>query len=258
MRFEQLLTRRFGATSIWTDYASSEIMIVIPRRPTLRRWLRFVRSPYSMFRMLVYERIEGIQLRGLTLDLGGGRVNSYHHLFDIQGRIDSVNIDTHRRPTYVADMNRPLPFRSNSFDHVICFNTLEHIHDADLALSEMLRVLKQGGSFHIAVPFLYPVHGDPDDFHRHTASWWEQYLGEIGVLSSQFAIEPLVWSQMASAFAMIESGRLRILRRFFRNLAMLLEILIYWRWHSSERQDSKVVQVNPKYALGYYIEGAKT
>jgi SAM-dependent methyltransferase len=52
------------------------------------------------------------------------------------------------------DMTR-LTFESNRFDLVIHSETLEHLHDYELALSEANRVLKPGGCHLYTIPLLH-------------------------------------------------------------------------------------------------------
>lgn len=47
---------------------------------------------------------------------------------------------------------RALPFRSESFDAIICMSVLEHIHDLESAASEFSRVLRPGGVAIVGVP----------------------------------------------------------------------------------------------------------
>jgi len=47
-----------------------------------------------------------------------------------------------------------LPFRDNFFDKIICAEILEHVFNKDIALTEVLRVLKRGGILLITVPNL--------------------------------------------------------------------------------------------------------
>jgi SAM-dependent methyltransferase len=47
---------------------------------------------------------------------------------------------------------RALPFRSESFDAIVCMSVLEHIHCLDAAASEFLRVLRPGGVAIVGVP----------------------------------------------------------------------------------------------------------
>jgi len=49
-----------------------------------------------------------------------------------------------------------LPFTDNSFDAVICSEVLEHIPDDDLAVSELVRILKPGRILAVSVPRFLP------------------------------------------------------------------------------------------------------
>jgi len=45
-----------------------------------------------------------------------------------------------------------LPFKDESFDKIICSEVLEHVADDDRGISELVRVLKPGGSLAVTVP----------------------------------------------------------------------------------------------------------
>ena len=46
----------------------------------------------------------------------------------------------------------PLPFEDGSFDLVLCAETLEHVRDVQLLLSELRRVLRPGGRLALTTP----------------------------------------------------------------------------------------------------------
>jgi ubiquinone/menaquinone biosynthesis C-methylase UbiE len=48
--------------------------------------------------------------------------------------------------------DEPLPFEDNSFDLVLCAETLEHVRDVQLLLSEARRVLRPAGRLAITTP----------------------------------------------------------------------------------------------------------
>ena len=71
------------------------------------------------------------------------------------------------RPDVFADA-QALPFQSNSIDHCLLLDVLEHLPDPDRCLSSIHDTLMRGGTLTIQVPFMYPVHDAPLDYHRWT------------------------------------------------------------------------------------------
>ena len=239
-------------------------MILNPKRLTWRLYFRLIKSPHSMLRTLEYERIRGVSLIGSTLDIGGGKINSYINLFEIKGKVDSVNIDPKMEPTFLADLNETLPIPDSVYDNVISLNTLEHIYKDEFVINEIYRVLKPGGGIILVVPFLYRVHGSPSDFHRHTASWWNRILISVGFDKKSIKIDPLVWDMLGTGFALSELWSLPRfpfpnLIKFIRRAILLLGGVFYQslRWRGCERLPSKIGLVLNDYALGYFIEAKK-
>ena len=60
-----------------------------------------------------------------------------------------------KRGVSVADITS-LPFASESFDHVICSEVMEHIPNESRAAFELNRVLKPGGNLVVSVPRFLP------------------------------------------------------------------------------------------------------
>lgn len=231
-----------------------------PRRATWRRWCRLSGRKYSLLRGLEYERIRGLRLQGYTLDIGGGQRSSYSQLLKVEGTLESINIDPTMQPTILADLDEPLPLGSAICDNVISLNTLEHIRNDVVAVSEMIRVLKPGGHLHIVVPFLYRIHVWPGDYHRHTAAWWVDFLLARGLEPGTLIVEPFVWDPLSSAFSLIEFqfGRLSFLvRGVGKRLVMLFAVLRHGHRVGLERVPAEISRDYAEYALGYYIHGTK-
>jgi ubiquinone/menaquinone biosynthesis C-methylase UbiE len=68
-----------------------------------------------------------------------------------------------------------LPFKNQTFDYVLSFDTLEHIQDQKKALSEMVRVLKDRGKL-----LIYTI-------NKNQAFTWHFWLKKIGVPIGQRA-----------------------------------------------------------------------
>ena len=137
----------------------------------------------TLFRALMnYEASVQEKIRGRVLDMGAGNSHSYQWwVRDIENseRI-TVDISPDTHPDILADLERPFPFKDESFDAVLAFNLLEHIYNYKNLLSETYRILKTGGKFIGAVPFLFEVHDAPRDFFRYTEYSLSRMLREAG------------------------------------------------------------------------------
>jgi SAM-dependent methyltransferase len=72
-----------------------------------------------------------------------------------------------KRPDVAYD-GLNLPFASNTIDHVICTEVLEHCLDPDGLLRQIHRVMKTDGCLFLTVPFMWAQHNLPFDFRRYT------------------------------------------------------------------------------------------
>lgn len=196
---------------------------VPPPVPTLARW-RQITTAYpgqSLLRMLEYEKLATVSLSGRVLDMGGGRNARYLKLLPKGITVESVNIDPKIEPTHLVEPGQPLPFEDNSFDAVICLNTLEHIYDAMAVLQELYRVVRPGGEVHVMVPFMFRIHGHPDDYFRATPSWWRESFARAGFGALSFF--PLVWGRRSTVS--VVPGLHGPFPRLRLHLAMLFDIL---------------------------------
>lgn len=131
----------------------------------------------------------------LVLDLGGSKVDKRGR-FDLDRfshRAVYVNLVPEKKPDVQADAHS-LPFADAVFDTIICAEVLEHVFRPDQVMREINRVLKEGGALLITVPFLTPIHADPDDFARFTDTFWQQSLEEIGFTEVTVIRQGLFWS----------------------------------------------------------------
>ena len=85
-------------------------------------------------------------------------------------RITTANINPHYECDIVFDIQKRFPISNEQYDTVISLNVLEHIFKFENVFLEVHRVLKKDGLFVFAVPFMFQIHGSPDDFFRYTKS----------------------------------------------------------------------------------------
>jgi SAM-dependent methyltransferase len=119
-----------------------------------------------------YDRMISVYAKGNLLDLGCGKAplfGMYAHLVDLVTCVD-WNKSLHHLDHIdcLADVSRPLPFLSGSFDTVVLTDVLEHLPHPWSAMREVARVLRPQGHLLLGVPFLYGIHEAPHDYYRYT------------------------------------------------------------------------------------------
>jgi SAM-dependent methyltransferase len=137
----------------------------LKRTPLHPQWFAFFRDER-------YLKARCAVLSGVVLDIGCADARPRQYL---PGNADYIGIDYYSTATEWYD-TRPdlfanaaaLPLRDDSIDHALLLDVLEHLPQPERCLDEVHRTLKQGGTLTIQVPFLYPIHDAPLDFHRWT------------------------------------------------------------------------------------------
>lgn len=230
----------------------------ILRPPGLPSWQRYRRlfgwsSSLSILRALEYEQLETWDFRGRVLDFGGGENANYRDAMARwmrRAEYESVNIDSGISPTYLVAPGAALPVGDASFDMVVALNTLEHVYDVGFVLAEFARVLKPNGQVVMTVPFLFRMHGHPDDYFRGTPSWWGRTLAHHGF--STIEVNPLLWGAFSTGAAV--SGLPGPFRRIRMHLALLLDLAYArLRFGTGQRYDGPAGTALCNSPLGFLI-----
>ena len=96
--------------------------------------------------------------RALDLGCGDGRLTARLRARQITAvDVSEVALERARRRTPAAEFvlvrpDEPLPLEDSSFDLALCAETLEHVRDVQLLLSEARRVLRPGGELALTTP----------------------------------------------------------------------------------------------------------
>jgi SAM-dependent methyltransferase len=77
------------------------------------------------------------------------------------------------------DPDTPLPLRDGAFDLVLCAETLEHVRDVQLFLSEARRVLRPSGRLAITTPAAPPLMRPPDPLSPHLRAFTRRSLRRL-------------------------------------------------------------------------------
>jgi ubiquinone/menaquinone biosynthesis C-methylase UbiE len=126
----------------------------------------------------------------LDLGCGDGRLTAELRAERIVASdVSAVAVERARRRLPAAEIVRvepdaPLPLPDSAFDLVLCAETLEHVRDVQLFLSEARRVLRAGGRLALTTPATPPLMRPPDPLSPHlrafTARSLRRVLDELG------------------------------------------------------------------------------
>jgi len=136
----------------------------------------------SFRRFYLDELLAGLSFAGDVADVGGEREKNRGAFCPPIEKVKSwkfVNIDPATKPDLLGSAEN-MPAKDASFDYIKITEVLEHLENPDRALRECFRVLKPGGTLIASVPFLFAVHGDPDDYQRWTPSGLKKLLRSAG------------------------------------------------------------------------------
>lgn len=105
--------------------------------------------------------------RGVTLDLGAGRLGWRPLLSRRATRYVSADCaPTHPSLDLQFDIQQCFPLEDCSVQTLFCCSVLEHVGQPWSVLVECRRILVPGGHLLLFVPFLYYLHGAPEDYYR--------------------------------------------------------------------------------------------
>ncbi|MEA2701845.1 MAG: hypothetical protein QOE22_554 [Candidatus Parcubacteria bacterium] len=134
----------------------------------------------SFLRREEYAALSKTVLDGKILDIGGSKKSGYHELLGGNHEIVTANINADYGTDLVFDAEETWPIEDASFDAVLFVNVLEHLYRYEHAVSEARRVLKRGGKVAGVVPFMFNVHGSPNDHFRYTRHTLERTFADAG------------------------------------------------------------------------------
>ncbi len=142
--------------------------------------------PVKRRQRLAFRRLAAPRLQGRVADLGAGS-GPYHQELSA---CSLVSLDQVLTPAVqVAGSVLALPLRNGCVDGVILTETLEHVSQPELALTEVARILRPQGWLYLTTPQMWPLHYKPYDYFRFTRYGLEHLLQNAGF--EVVSLEPL-------------------------------------------------------------------
>ena len=136
----------------------------------------------SLNRILQEIYVGKTQVSGKIVEFGAedGSLKNFTNLVTLNDKSEILFSDKFPKhhKTIKQDLESTLSFENESFDGIFIFNVLEHVFDVKNAFSEINRCLKKNSSIIGSTPFIYRVHGAPNDYSRYTKQFIEKILQE--------------------------------------------------------------------------------
>ena len=150
------------------------------------------------------EFVRGLRQAASALDLGcgDGRLTGELDAVELTAAdVSAVALERARRRLPRArivelDPDAPLPLADGSFDLVLCAETIEHVRDVQLLLSEIRRVLQPAGALALTTPSSAPVGPPPDPLSPHLRHFTGRTLRRL-VTDLGHALSPTITLQGA-------------------------------------------------------------
>jgi SAM-dependent methyltransferase len=132
--------------------------------------------------------------RALDVGCGDGRLSALLDAGSVTlADVSPVALERARRRLPGArvveiDPDATLPLGDGAFDLVLCAETIEHVRDVQLLLSEIRRVLVPGGRLALTTPATAPLMRPPDPLSPHLRAFTRRSLRRLLV---QLGFEPV-------------------------------------------------------------------
>jgi SAM-dependent methyltransferase len=119
---------------------------------------------------------------GPVLDAGAGRL-AWRPFLCAKGVIYLATdaLPSHPELSFLCDVQGGIPLRNAYLGTVFCCSVMEHTCEPWRILPEFRRVLRPGGHVILSVPFLYYLHGAPEDYFRFTRFGVEHLASAAGL-----------------------------------------------------------------------------
>lgn len=197
----------------------------VPYRPHLPSWRQPLYLHLRPLWLALEERLASVS--GRVLDIGCG-LQPYRALMCplVQEYVGLDRLGPLSNPTVVGNAES-IPFERASFDFVVATQVFEHLARPELALQEVVRVLRPGGRLIVTVPGVWPTHEAPHDYWRFTRHGLQSFIeGQALICERQVALGG-TWATIGQMIN-LEISALRVVRQlvpFINIVAATLDLV---------------------------------
>lgn len=206
-------------------------------------------SNNSILRIIQNDEFKKFKFNGLCLEFGANHKIKRNFLKSNSKKYKTVysNIDKKNKNFLYLDLKKKTNHKKK-YNNIIIFNVLEHISDINIPLKNLHFLLKKNGKIFGSTPFIYRVHGAPNDYQRFTKAYLKNIL--VKNKFTNIYINELGSGPFLASVSLLRGylKYLPILNQILIGLAILIDVF-----------SSFFMKTNPKllYPIGYVFSATK-
>jgi len=168
----------------------SRLLAPLPERSGVARWLKkTIPNPKLSWRTQNSRRQFAAFVRRVTRNPDTRMLNIGSKSIDLGGRVFNLDLYAYPGVQVVADA-KYLPFRDAVMDGVVITSVLEHVPDPQAVVGEIERVLSLSGEVYVEIPFIRPLHPDPEDYQRYSLTGLEMLFKAFTLVEKGMCVGP--------------------------------------------------------------------
>ena len=212
-------------------------------------YIKLLFSNNSILRILQKNEFRKYKLSGKCLEFGANHKIRRNFLYKDSNeyKVFYSNIDNKNKSFIKIDLIKKLVHKKK-YKNIIIFNVLEHLSEVNIALKNLNLLLDSKGKILGSTPFLYRVHGAPNDYNRFTKSYLQKILKEkkfINIKINEIGLGPFL-----ASFSLLR-GFLKYLPIIYQLLLILVIIVDKILFYTMKTDPKKI------YPIGYVFSAIK-
>lgn len=215
----------------------------------MMNYIRLLFSNNSILRILQKNEFRKYKLSGRCLEFGANHQIQRNFLYKNSKEYKAFysNIDNKKSSFININLIKKLTHKKR-YKNIIIFNVLEHVSEVGIALKNLNLLLDSKGKILGSTPFLYRVHGAPNDYNRFTKSYLQKILKEkkfTNIKINEIGLGPFL-----ASFSLLR-GFLKYLPIIYQILLILVIIIDKILFYTMKTNPKKI------YPIGYVFSAIK-
>ena len=212
-------------------------------------YIKLLFSNNSILRILQKNEFRKYKLSGKCLEFGANHKIQRNFLYKDSEKyqIFYSNIDNKNKLFIKINLIKKLTHKKK-YKNIIIFNVLEHLSEVNIAFKNLNSLLDSKGKILGSTPFLYRVHGAPNDYNRFTKSYLQKILKEKKF--TNIKIKEIGLGPFLASFSLLR-GFLKYLPIIYQIILTLVIIMDKILFYTMKTDPKKI------YPIGYVFSAIK-